>query len=152
MKYYFLIGILALISSKAIALGSDKLAEASILEKSVGKVVLSVDSYLRYDHSETNPFGIAQAFLIFRDEYHKNIKTLSVENRVSYFWAALWHLSLQGGYLTEFEELVLNDCVDEFIEKLSHYVGIEEKLQRDKTRLALSNIVFNDLKILKENQ
>jgi len=152
MKNYFLIVILILISSNASAGGSDEFIEASILERSVGKIVLSVDSYLRYDHSETNPFGIAQAFVTFRDEYNKNIKPLSVENRVNYFWAGLWHLSLQGGYLTEFEELVVNDCANEFVEKLSHYVGIEEKLKRDKTRLALSKIILSDLKRLKNNR
>lgn len=155
MKKYFLTVFTFIVSLASFGVSADgdrRLAEIDTLELSVGKVILSVDSYLRYDHSDTNPFGIAQAFVTFKEEYQKNIKTLSVDHRVNYFWAGLWHLGLQGGYLTEFEELVLRDCANEFIKKLEHYVQIDEKLQRNKTRLMLSKIVLNDLKRLNSSQ
>ncbi|WP_308366730.1 MULTISPECIES: hypothetical protein [unclassified Microbulbifer] len=125
--------------------------EMSTLQSSIGKVILSADSYLRYDHSDTNPFGISQAFVIFKDEHQKNIKTLPVDQRVDYFWAGLWHLGLQGGYLTEFVELVSLDCADEFIKKLERYVKMEEKLQRNRTRLAIAKTILNNLKRLRAN-
>lgn len=128
----------------------NKQAEQEILERSLGKVILNADLHTRYEYSDTNPFGNAQAFVEFKKQYQKNIKNISVNLRVNYFWSALWHLGLQGGQLSQFEELVAMDCLDEFIEKLEQYVKIETNMQRNKTRLHLSSIVLDDLKRLKQ--
>lgn len=134
MKFSFAICFLLLGISQAACSDSRK-----VLEQSVGLVILSYDSHWRYDHDDLNPFGVANAFKIFEIEYEQNIKSLESVARVDYFWAILFHLELQGGYLSEFLDIVAKDsAVSLFIDKLDRFIAIESKLQHDLSSLNLA--------------
>ncbi len=112
---------------------------------SVGKIISLSDAYHRYEYSDTNPFGEAQAFILFEEEYKKNIKSIPVEYRVKFFWSILWHLDLQGDHLTEFLKIIEEDCYKHFTDKLTFYIEREEKITRNKYRLKLSKGVLTSL-------
>ncbi len=139
-----------LVSSFVSAESSIDSSSVKRLETSVGKVLLSFNSHVRYDYSKSNPFGIAEPFSLFKKEYDENIKNLPVDYRVDYFWFALWYMGLQGGFMTEFQDMVAKDCLDEFVNKLEQFVSVESNLQRNKTRLRISKLVLNDLKRAKK--
>jgi len=142
--------LLLLAACSLSAEGSKKDYEQEAVGSSVGKIILLNDSLVRYEKSPTNPLGAAEAFLLFKSEYENKIKKLSVESRMNFFWSIMWHISLGGGYMEEFQEIVFDDCGDFFVEKLEKYVEIEREVKRSKSRLYLSERVLADLVAMKK--
>jgi len=125
--------------------------EKLVVEQSIGRLVVSHDEKFSYQYDQ-NHFGLAKLAGDFRDTYYKNIQQLEVKYRIQYFWAAMWHLGFSGGEMGAFQELVLTDCGDEFIQKLEGYVAKETELNRSKRRLQLSKRVLFGLKKLQQHQ
>ncbi|WP_368457149.1 hypothetical protein [Microbulbifer sp. TYP-18] len=116
-----------------------------VVENAVGRIILTADAYSRYDYSETNPFGVAKAFIMFRDIYEQEIRQLAPRLRTDFIWSVMWHLDLAGGYLTEFIEIISEDDTSFFENKLKRYIAIEEKLLRHRTKLTKSKIILHGL-------
>lgn len=119
------------------------------LEISIGKLVLLHDKLFSYEN-DSNPFGAAEAFILFEQEYTNNIKTLPVEYRIKYFWASMWHLDFDGEYMERFQQIVYSDCGEAFLVKLNKYLSIESKLKRNTTRLYLTDKVYLGFRILRK--
>ena len=64
-----------------------------------------------------------------------------------YFTSILWHVLPHGGYLTEFDEIVLDDCPDEFLAKINIIIEANAR-DNDKKRIALMRGVAQDLQLL----
>ena len=122
--------------------------EATVVQNSIGKLLLSHDEKYSYQN-DLNPFGSAVIFDEFIEVYNKNIKGLKKEERLKFFWSAMWHLDFDGHYMFQFQKLILDDCGEEFIKKLEDYIKKETELQRNKTRLYLSEKVLAGLNSIK---
>lgn len=122
-------------------------AEAKVVETALGQLILRADSYARYDHGDSNPFGIAEAFVLFRETYQNEIRLLKPENRTNYIWSVMWHLDLDGGYLTEFIDIISKDDTSLLEEKLNRYISIEGKLKRNPVKLNKCKIILHGLSL-----
>lgn len=120
----------------------------TVLQRSIGELIISHDT--RYSYQEgSNPFGSTINFDEFVKIYRKDIEKLKVDLRIQYFWFGMWHLGFGGHNMYQFQELIIHDCGDEFIQRLDEYITTESELKRDKNRLYLSGKVLQGLKNLK---
>lgn len=122
-----------------------------VLEASIGKLVALHDTLFSYQNN-SNSFGSAEVFVLFEQEYKKNIKTLPVEYRIKYFWASMWHLNFDGDYMEQFQEIIYSDCGELFLIKLQKYIAIENELKRDKAKLYLTSKVYSGLMLIERNR
>lgn len=120
--------------------------DTKVLESSIGKLLIFHDQKFSYQN-DLNPFGSAIMYDEFVATYKDNIKGLKLEERVNFFWFAMWHLDFDGHSMEQFQMLITNDCGDNFIERLEQYVKKESELKRNKTRLYLSKKVLSGLKL-----
>jgi len=116
-----------------------------IVDRSIGALLISHDAMFRHDGGPA-AFAGEKLYQQFRKAYEAEIKGLALEERFRFLWAAMWHLGFDGHAMEEFQELVLKDCGDLFIERLENYVKAESELQRDKSRLHLSQKVLAGMK------
>ena len=119
-----------------------------LLESSVGKLLLLHDKKHSYQ-VDLNSFGSAEVYKEFLEIYNREIKSLPKDYRINYFWAGMWHFGFDGHYMSEFQELIMQDCGKEFIDRLQEYVNKEKKLKRYKSRLYLSEKVLEGLKMIR---
>ena len=132
------------------ASSSNAIDPAETVQQAVGELVISHDknaSYLEHD----NPFGSAVLFEEFIILYHAKIQGLSLEHRVNFLWAVMWHMDFDGHSMLEFQKIIANDCGVEFLSRLERYIDKEVQLSRNRSRLFLSQKVYVDLKELVEN-
>ncbi len=94
---------------------------------------------------DLNSFGSAKVYKEFLEIYNQKIKSLPMDYRINYFWTGMWHLSFDGHYMNELQELIIQDCGVKFIDRLQEYVNKEKKLKRYKSRLYLSEKVLEGL-------
>ena len=125
-------------------------SETKIVEQSIGSLILSHDRKFSYSIDD-NSFGGELLFQEFKAVYLNKIKNLSEKHRLEFLWASMWHLGFDGHTMFEFQELILNDCGQAFINKLESFINKEEKLQRDKSRLYLSKKVLTGLVNIKNS-
>lgn len=111
--------------------------EAGIVERAIGRLVVLHDKSFSYENGD-NPFGAAIVFEEFKSIYEGKISRLSTANRVDFLWAAMWHLDLDGHLMMQFQEIVVKDCAEDFIDRLEGYVEKESELGRHKDRLHYS--------------
>lgn len=137
-----LVLLLAMLHSGCVHASDDR----TILERSIGKLILMSDSAYSYEYGE-NPFGDGptghEAVII----YETHIRNLPEKSKVDYFWALMWHFDL---FLTSegeiFRILILRDCGSAFLKKLERYIEKGEELQRDSGRLKKTKQFFLELK------
>lgn len=126
--------------------GGKDVSEDVVYAASLGQVMNEYDKFA-IDQNRKSPFGIAKVFSEFKKQYNDSVRNLSVEYRVRYFTSFLWHTFPQGGYLTEFEEIVLEDCPDEFLAKINIIIETNTR-DNDIKRIGLMRGVAQDLKFL----
>jgi hypothetical protein len=130
--------IIILLSQCGIAIASPN--EKTVLERTIGALLLSHDQKLSYQNGPV-AFAVDRIYNEFFEAFITRIKGLPVEDRVSFFWFAMWHLTFDGHIMMQFEKLVEGDCGDQFIARLEKYIATESKLKRNKGRLFLSKKV-----------
>lgn len=121
----------------------------AVVENSIGKLIVLHDKDYSYQ-TGTNPFGSAKGYSEFIKLYNDKIKALSENHRVDYFWAAMWHLRLDGHSMEEFQKLIIADCGQSFISRLEYYIVTEQQLRRSKARLDLSKKVLAGLNLVRK--
>lgn len=121
------------------------------LKTSIGELMLLHDAKHSYQ-KDLNSFGSAEVYERFIEIYHQKIKNLPLEYRIDFFWAGMWHLSFDGHYMNEFQEVVMTDCGKKFIDRLQEYVRKEKKLKRYKSRLYLSEKVLEGLMMIRDRK
>ncbi len=122
-----------------------------MLENNIGKLLLLHDEKYSYQ-IDLNSFGAAEIYNDFLEIYNINIKLMPKKYRINYFWFSMWHLGFDGHYMVKFQELIMQDCGEDFIDKLQKYVSKEQKLKRYKSRLYLSKKVLEGLKMIREKK
>ena len=132
----------------AYGLSNPTIAQETLLENSIGKLVLLHNKMFAYT-KDKNPFGSAKVFVEFQSMYEQHIKHLDTEERVNYFWFGMWHLDFDGHYMMQFQRMIHKDCKEAFVERLNHYIQVESELDRNKSRLFLSQQVLKGIKLLK---
>lgn len=140
-----LFALIQLFCVKAFAIDE---VDSNVIERSIGKLLISHDEKYSYQN-DLNSFGSAKLFDEFYNIYEIEIKKLPKEERISFFWASMWHLDFGGHSMEQFQALVFDDCGGDYITRLEAYVAKESELKRDKSRLFLSEKVLLGLKILK---
>ena len=121
----------------------------AVLERTIGELLLSHDQKLSYKNGPV-AFSVQIVSNDFFEAYDSRIKGLPVEDRVNFLWFAMWHLDFDGHLMMQFEELVVEDCAEQFISRLEKYIKTESKLQHDKDRLHLSKMVLVGIKQIKD--
>jgi hypothetical protein len=121
------------------------------LENVMGNLVLLHDKKHSYQ-TDLNSFGSAEVYKKFIEIYNQKIKSLPIDYRINYFWTGMWHLSFDGHYMSEFQQLIMHDCGKKFINRLQEYVNKEKKLNRYKSRLYLSEKVLEGLKMIHDRK
>ena len=142
-----LLTIIIILLSCGIANGSPK--DKAVLERAIGEILLFHNEKLSYQNGVFG-FAIDRIYNEFFETYNAKIKGLPVEDRISFFWFAMWHLEFDGHVMMQFEKLVEKDCGDQFIAKLEKYIETESKLQHYKRRLHLSKQVLIGIKHIRE--
>ncbi len=120
-----------------------------ILERSIGELILVHNQLLSYEEGPM-AFSIDYIYAEFHDIYQTEIKQLPLENRINFFWFAMWHLDFDGHVMMEFQKLVYMDCGKEFIKKLEGYIKTETKLNHFKGRLYFTKKVLTGMNLIKE--
>lgn len=119
------------------------------LNNSIGKLLILHDKKFSYQN-DLNSLGSAEVFMLFEKEFHQHIANLPLTYRIDYFWSSMWHLSFDGDYMSQFQQIVYFDCGDEFILRLTKYIKIETELNRSKKRLYLSKKVLGGLLLIRD--
>ncbi len=128
-----------------VACASSLIENEGVVERSVGALLISHDRKYSHDGG-VNEFAGPMLYEEFQQVYDSKIRPLPEEERLQFLWAAMWHFGFDGHLMEEFQELVLDDCGDQFIDRLQRYVEVETELQRNKPRLYLSEKVLAGLK------
>ncbi|MES9969874.1 MAG: hypothetical protein ABW092_07540 [Candidatus Thiodiazotropha sp.] len=142
-----LIGLLALLIHCGCATAST--TDGSVVEQKIGQLIISHDQMFSYENDD-NPFGSTMLYDQFVKVFNSDIKLLSKDDQVRFLWSAMWHLDFDGHSMMQFQTIIAQNCGEEFIEKLEGYVKIENELQRNKSRLHLSEKVLFGIKKIME--
>ena len=85
----------------------------TLLERSVGQVILASDEYA------AGGLLVSQAI----DTEYKTLRRLPVEQRVRFFWSVLVNVPLDAGHSIDFVEFVARDCPREFEEEIPTFLN-----------------------------
>lgn len=119
-------------------------ADSETVEEAIGKLIVLHDKKFSYSQGD-NAFGVEELYQEFENIYQEQISHLELKDKLSFFWASMWHLGFDGHSMYKFQTLIANDCGGEFIRRLELYINREEQLQRDKSRLFLTKKVLEGL-------
>jgi hypothetical protein len=134
-----------------VACASPSLSGEETVNRSIGALLVTHDQMNRHEGGPT-AFAGKKLYQEFIRAYESDIKELPEEERFRFLWAAMWHLGFDGHLMEEFQQLVLADCGDLFAERLVSYVKAESELQRNKTRLYLSEKVLAGMTMARDQQ
>lgn len=96
----------------SVAFCEDKKREDAIMKSSIGSILLAIE--------RKGDDGAENAIMA---EYPR-IKKLSCAARVDFFWVLIMHLDIRGGPRLIFEEVMAkDDCRDQLIKRLEHYLA-----------------------------
>ncbi len=119
------------------------------IEKGMGQLIFLHDRLTSYEEGD-NSLGVAEVFILFKKQYMKNIRHLSEEKRIDYFWSALWHLRFDGHYMGEFLDIVHEDSGSAFLKKLDHFIEKERELDRSISRLEYAIRIRQAFKMIED--
>jgi hypothetical protein len=139
---FFLVLLLALFQ---VGCASSGVSEEKRLQRSIGSLLLYRDETFSYRKAEPTRMEHLMVFDAFRETYRDDIKDLSEEYRVQFFWTALWHIRFDGHTMHEFQRLVLEDCGDSFVKLTERYVSLASNIKSDKRHHFLMKAVLRDL-------
>ena len=140
------LSLVIVLFSLQVACGSRFVGSEGVVDRSVGALLISHDRMYSHDGG-VNELAGPMLYEEFQEIYDSKIRPLPEGELLRFLWSAMWHFCFDGHLMEEFQELVLDDCGDLFIDRLERYVEVESELQRNKSRLYLSEKVLAGLKM-----